>query len=683
MNRKQRRAAQKGAHAATPHAVDAHPAQAPLKLAESLIQQGRFDAAMPLLLHVLQLDPRLPDAWNDLGLISESLNKTEEAIAHYTRALYLQPNFAIAHFNLCRLLQLHGRLLDALPHGETVVRLHPGFALGHIQLGTVLFGLGRLSEAMASASEALRLSPEQPDALELLGNVLHRLGRDEEALEACRRAMASRPGSPGLLRNLGQMLQIRGRPDEAIEAFAESTRLDPDSLAGWLQLAHTKLRAADWVALDRCERKARECLRAGRAAAPPFLVILTLNSTASEQLLAARNWARQTYASIAPFPARPPEKTGPIRIGYLSADFHAHATAALITGVFESHDRARFQTFAYAIGPDDGSPYRRHLRQAVDNFTDLTGLSHEQAARRIRADQIDILVDLNGYAGETRTQILAYRPAPIQVNYLGYPGTMGASFIDYILADRIVTPPAVAPFFTEKLVYLPHCYQPNMHRPIAQTTDTRADHLLPDQGFVFCCFNQIQKITPALFTIWMRLLREVPDSVLWLLSETEFTNANLKREASTRGIDPSRLVFGPKLPMPDHLARHKHADLFLDTLPYCAHTTASDALWSGLPLMSCMGETFVSRVSGSLLMAMGLHDLVTTTLAEYEALALHLAREAASLARLRQQVSAARSSSPLFDTHLITRHIESAFATMWQRHQTGAAPESFAVDAQA
>jgi predicted O-linked N-acetylglucosamine transferase (SPINDLY family) len=676
MNRKQRRAAAKAdtrvplGNTNTTH-----------KLAETLIGQGQFDAAIPLLLAALRQNPGLPEAWSDLGLAYEHLNRADEAIVYYTKALQVQPNFAIAQYNLCRLLRRRGRFAEAIEHARRVLRLHPEFVLGHILLGGVMLDMGRKPEALSSATEALRLSPGQADALELMASALHHMDRDEDAIEAYRRALAARPGSASLLRNLGQILQANGRPDEAIAVFAEAVRLDPGPVSGWLQLAYAKLRAADWAELDLCERQARERLRADPGATPPFLLVGVMRSSAAEQSLAAKHWADRTLVTIAPLPKRAPHGGGRIRIGYLSADFRWHATASLITGVFERHDRDRFEIFAYSIGPDDGSADRRRLEEAVDHFVDLSQLPYEQAARRIQADGIDILLDLNGYVNGARTEILAYRPAPIQVNYLGYPGTMGAGFIDYILVDPVVVPPESAPFFSEKLVHLPDCYQPNMHRDIAPPGDTRADHGLPETGFVFCCFNQIYKITPPLFTIWMRLLRSVPGSVLWLLSAHDFTLANFRREAVARGVDPARLIFARVLPSADHLARLRHADLFVDTLPYCAHTTASDALWAGLPLVSCMGETFPSRVASSLLMAMGLDDLVTSTLAAYEALALKLALDTDSLASVRRRVWAARSTSALFDTKRMTRHIEQAFGTMWQRHQAGAAPESFAVAA--
>lgn len=371
-----------------------------------------------------------------------------------------------------------------------------------------------------------------------------------------------------------------------------------------------------------------------------------------------------------------------LRVGYLSTDFHRHATAYLIAELFELHDRARVEVCAYSYGPDDGSAIRRRLVGACDRFVEIAGASFEDAARCIYRDEIDILIDLKGYTRATRTEILALKPAPIQVSYLGYPGTMGADFIDYIITDRFISPPDQEPFFSEKFVYLPDCYQVNdRQRKIAEQTPTRTESGLPEDGVVFCCFNNTYKITPAVFDIWMRVLKGIPGSVLWLLEANGGSVVNLRREAKKRGVHPERLVFTPRMSMEKHLARFRIADLFLDTFPYNAHTTASDALWAGLPVLTCAGETFASRVAGSLLTAIGLPELITTSLADYEALALRLARSPARLAGLRKRLQKNRLTAPLFDSPRFTRHIESAYQMMWEVYLKGEAPHRMDVPA--
>jgi predicted O-linked N-acetylglucosamine transferase (SPINDLY family) len=372
---------------------------------------------------------------------------------------------------------------------------------------------------------------------------------------------------------------------------------------------------------------------------------------------------------------------GRIRLGYLSADFRQHAVAMLVAGLFAHHDRQEFEVIGYSAGPNDGSDIRSRLAASFDRFIDISELSDRASAHLIHADEIDILVDLTGFTRYTRTGILAYRPAPIQVNYLGYLGTTGATFIDYIVLDRFVAPAEQQPFYSERLVYLPDCYQCNDNkRVIAEHTPSRPECDLPEESFVFCCFNNSYKITPVFFDVWMRLLHAVPTSVLWLLDTNPWAKSNLRREALARGIVAERLVFAPRLAAPLHLARHQVADLFLDTLPYNAGTTASDALWAGLPVLTCAGETFAGRVAGSLLRAIGLGELVTTSLEEYEALALRLAHEPALLARLRARLAKNRLTHPLFDTERFTRNLETAYRRMWEMQTAGEPPTAFSVD---
>jgi predicted O-linked N-acetylglucosamine transferase (SPINDLY family) len=358
-----------------------------------------------------------------------------------------------------------------------------------------------------------------------------------------------------------------------------------------------------------------------------------------------------------------------LRLGYVSSDFRDHATSYLLADILERHDRSSFLINAYSIGPDDHSAMRDRIRAGVDRFVDMYGIPSDTIAERIHADGVDILLDLNGYVQNLRPETLALRPAPVQVNYLGYPGTTGAPYMDFIIVDRFVVPPDQAPHFSERLAYLPDCYQPNDRaRRIAADTPSRAACALPDTGFVFCAFNQAYKITPTLFDIWMRLLAATPASVLWLLETHPEASANLRATAARAGIDPQRLVFAPRLPLPDHLARHRLADLFLDTLPVNGHTTTSDALWAGLPVLTCAGNTFVSRVAGSLLHAVGLPDLVTFSLEDYEALARDLARDTARLAALRQRLATNRDIAPLFDSARYTRNLEALYHRMWDEY---------------
>jgi predicted O-linked N-acetylglucosamine transferase (SPINDLY family) len=372
-----------------------------------------------------------------------------------------------------------------------------------------------------------------------------------------------------------------------------------------------------------------------------------------------------------------------VRIAYLSADFHQHAMAYLMAELFERHDRSRFEIIGASFGVDDKSQMRKRLVAAFDQFHDVCRKSDEAVAKLLHDLQIDIAIDLMGYTRDFRFGILAYRPAPIQASYLGFPGTMGAEFINYIIADKTVAPFEHQAFYTEKIVHLPDCYQVNdTKRKIAERTPTRQEAGLPDNGFVFCCFNNNWKITPDIFSVWMRLLRAVEGSVLWLVGDNKSAERNLRMEAQAWGIDPARLVFAGRLPPEDHLARHRVADLFLDTLPYNAHTTASDALWAGLPLVTRLGEAFAGRVAASLLNAIGLPELVTHSIEDYETLALRLAKDPSLLQGYRNQLAKNRLTHPLFDTDRFRRHMEASYLQMWEFWQRGEQPRSFAVEAE-
>jgi len=437
----------------------------------------------------------------------------------------------------------------------------------------------------------------------------------------------------------------------------------------------------DWEQLIQIKDSIEKDIQAGKRSAEPFGYQGISNSARDLRLCAeiyaatfarpqTQLWAGERYNNTK------------IRIGYLSGEFRDQATSVLITQLFELHDKNRFELFAFDSGWDDGSTIRGRIEKAFNQIIDIAGLQDLAAAATIKQRQIDILIDLNGYFGLARQGVLSHKPCPIQVNYLGFPGTIGADYMDYILADRHVIPPDHADFYAEKVVYLPDSYQVNdSKRNIAERTPSRAEFKLPETGFIFCCFNSSYKITPDVFDIWMRLLSKVGGSVLWLLENNEAASRNLRREAAQRGVAPGRVVFAAKIRLDEHLSRHRLADLFLDTLPYNAHTTASDALWAGLPVLTCMGGTFPGRVAGSLLNAVGLPEMITHSLEHYEALALELATAPAMLSDIRARLARNRTTHSLFNTDRFRRHIESAYITMWERYQRGEPLESFAVQA--
>lgn len=659
--------------------IDPKSSEAHNNLGNVLRNQGKADEAIAAFRQALRLQPN-ESAYNNLGNILRSRGETAEAIACYEAAIRIRPDYLQSYYHLGITYRELGRLEDAMASHQKAVALNPRFYQGMTHIGVCLFELGRYADAVAWHRRALEAAPNIAETHNNLGNALKSMDDMAGAEAAYRMALQVKPDFTSARLNLGTLLVLLDRRDEAIAQFEAVAAQLPEHPVVWAKLSYEKRVICDWRDFDESvDGKVRRFVRQGPTEITPFALI-TLSSTPEEQLLAAAAYAARISKQATPLPPRPAQRRDRIRLGYLSADFHPHATAYLMAELFERHDRSRFETFAYSIGPDSDSEIRRRLVAGFDHFSDLKPLGYDAAAQAIYNDQIDILVDLKGYTQNARAEILARRPAPVQVNYIGYPGTMGANFIDYVIADRFIIPPEQHPYFTEKVVALPHCYQPNdTQRAISSRAPSRAECGLPDQGFVFCSFNGSYKLTPRIFDLWMRLLAQVPGSVLWLLESAPGSTQNLRREAQARGIDPARLVFAPPLALPDHLARQALADLFLDTLPVNAHTTASDALWAGLPVLTCAGDTFISRVAGSLLTAIGLPELVTTSLADYEALALSLARNPARIAAFKQHLQAQRLSAPLFDIARLTRNLESAYARMWDIHLAGQPPAAFDV----
>lgn len=468
---------------------------------------------------------------------------------------------------------------------------------------------------------------------------------------------------------------------EAIEASDRALALDPGNIAGARIGIIARLCACDWRRRDADERKVAAGTKAGRAVLTPFWHC-AISDSAADSLAVARLGGRGLMPSPSPLWRGEQYRHDRIHLAYCSTDFRDHVVADVMTGCFEHHDKSRFETTAFSLGPDDGSSRRRRVATAFDHFIDVRTMTDLEIARAIREHETDIVIDLNGYSGDRRTGIFAHRPAPVQVVYQGYAGTMGLPFYDYVIADRIVIPPECQSDYSEHVVYLPHTYMPHDNRQlIAARTPTRAEAGLPRQGFVFASHNNDYKLNPETFDIWMRLLRTIEGSVLWLKSLNPWAMINLRREAGTRGVAPDRLIFAPRLlRTEDHLARLRLADLFLDTRPYNAHATACDALWAGVPVLTCPGKTFPSRVAASLLSAVDLPELAAGSVAEYEAIAIELARDPRRLARVKAKLMHNRNTAPLFDTARFTRELEAAYIAMWARVRDGLPPASFAVD---
>ena len=546
----------------------------------------------------------------------------------------------------------------AIDSYKQALKIKPDYAEAHNNMGNALQDKGELDAAIESCKQALKIKSDYAAAHYNIGNALKDKGELDAAIDSYKQALKIKPGYAEAHNNMGVSLQNKGELDAAIDSYKQALKIKPDYVSAKSQMLHQLQHICDFTATDALEDASLK-LGIKAEAVDPFAALSWVDSP-EQQLARSKVWVSEKYKQKPlPLPSRPQSRPKRIKVGYFSADFKIHPVAYLIAKVFELHDRNKFEVFGYSILSKENDSMRTRIMNGLDVFRNIHDLSDKAATEVIRKDEIDILIDLTGYTQNTRSGLFQHRLAPIQVNYLGYPGSMGASFIDYIIADPIVIPDAQRQFYSENVIYLPHTYQPNDDaRTIAATTTTRTDFGLPEDAFVFCCFNNNYKISPSEFDIWMRLLKAVDGSVLWLLKSNKWAEQNLCKEAEHRGIDISRLVFADKLPQSEHLARHKHADLFIDTFNYNAHTTASDALWSGLPIVTKQGNQFASRVAASLLTAVGLPELIVETEEEYERLIYELATDTEKLGAIKEKLAEQRLTEPLFDTKRYTRNFE-------------------------
>jgi protein O-GlcNAc transferase len=606
-------------------------------LGSANLRLRQFDAAAGWYKRALVIAPNNPDALNDLGIALGELGQKKEALTCFDLLLETHPDHVLAHNNRGQIQRDLASPHEAIESFKRAIALKPDFAEAHNNLGIVFARLGLHNEASRCFAKAIEIKPEYAEAHSNLGNALGWLGRHEDAVTSLDRA-----------------LRLNPRYDRA--------------LANKL---YQQAAICDWTAFAVGAATVAELGISGQAVSP--FNFLPFDDDAARNRLRAERFAREHFnsADLGPI-ERPSSMPTRLEIGYFSADFHEHATLHLIARLFELHDRSRFRIHIFSFGQDSNDPLRERLKDSADAFHEVRSFSDAAIAQTARRIGIHIAVDLKGFTANSRTGIFARRAAPLQINYLGYPGTMGAPFMDYILADRVVIPETQASHYSEKIIYLPHTYQINDdRRSISNAAVTRREVGLPEDCFVYCCFNHAYKISPAEFDIWMRLLGNVPKSVLWLLRINEAAERNLKAEAAKRGVDPSRVIFAERTHSSAHLARHRLADLFLDTFRYNAHTAASDALRSGLPLVTKIGNGFASRVAASLLHACGLQGLVTNTSEAYERLALELAQNPQKLQELKQKVSANISEAPLFDSIGTTRSIEAGFWKAYRRYVDG------------
>jgi predicted O-linked N-acetylglucosamine transferase (SPINDLY family) len=634
------------------------------KRALVLLDQGRVDEALESAAKALALQPNHPEALNTRGMLLAGLGRQDEALSSYDRALALVPDFPDILNNRALTLKTLRRHDQALASAERALAVQPDFAEAWNNRGIILFELKRLGDALASYDQALALRPDYAEAFNNRATALFSLKRFADSLADCDRALGLHAGFADALYNRGNALTELNRQEEALASYEQALAVDPAHPNALSGLANAAITIGDWKRTGEIADRLKTEVLAGRSVIQPFVLMAYWDDN-DLQLRCSQNYVRQSGSGpLAPLWTGTRYGHDKIRLAYLSADFHEHVTPTLLVEMFEQHDRDRFEVTAISFGPDDNSAMRARLINAFDRFHDARQQSDREVAQLLRQWEIDIAIDLGGYTSGARPWALAHRPAPVQAKYMGYPGTSGSGFIDYIVADDLVVPTDQRVFFSEKLAALPDTLWVTDRKRAVAAAPTRSEAGLPQDAFVFCCFNHNWKITPPIFDIWMRLLKQVDGSVLWLLEGNASIRQNLAREAEARGVAADRLIFAGRTAPDRHLARQQLADLFLDTLPYNAHTTASDALWVGLPVVTTPGRSFPARVAASILKAADLPELIAADLTAYEKLALHLAQNRAELARIREKLKATRDSMPLFDTVRFTRNLEAAYAAM-------------------
>ena len=633
--------------------------------------QKRWDQALEWVDLALKVSPQNGFAHSNRGNILIELDRHEEALSSYKQAIALEPLYAEAHSNQGNALQALGRYQEALASYEKAVELDPNYAQAFYGVA-LLFSLRmQLENALGCCDQALRINPGYEAAQLLRANIFSQVKDYRNALDAYDQVLLINAKSAEAWIAKGHIYAEMKEFFEARVAFMRAFSIQPDAEFLFGTMIQNELQMCVWDSLDQKKEQLVQEIQAGHKAATPYNLISFLDDRA----LIKRSIEIYTRALQGDIQREQHKILGPkkkIRLGYFSADFHNHPTAHLIAELFECHDKEQFELIAFVFGRNTPDAMRSRLQSAFDHFIDLNGMTDVEAATLSREMQIDIAIDLKGLTEESRPRIFMHGAAPIQISYLAFPGTMGNSCYDYIVADRVVIPGEYKDGMVEKIIYMPNSYQVNdRNRHISTTVKTREELGLPSSGFIFCCFNNNYKITPFVMDGWARILRSVEGSVLWLYQDNPYAVKNLRQEAEKRGLDTNRLIFANRVELPDHLARYKVADLFLDTTPCNAHTTASDALWAGLPVLTLIGESFGARVAASLLHAIDLPDLVVNTQEEYEKFAIELANNPSQLREIKLRLEKNILTKPLFDTPLFTKHLEKGFLEAYQLHQAG------------
>ena len=647
-------------------AIELNPenAEAYCNFANSLVELNRHAEAISAYQNAIGLKPDYVAACNNLAATLKALNRPEAAITCYRNAVAANPDCAEYYYNLATTLiecECHSEGVANLEHA---IRLNPNFADAYCKLGSELFGLKRYVEAVAACQKAIALThrADYAEPYFHLAASLNAKGRREEAISYYRMAIGLKPTFAEAYNKLGGVLLQNSQYSEAIIAYEKALLLEPDMPFVQGLILHCKMLVHDWDGIEGAVQSLLANIDAGKAVATPF-VIFSIPSSPAQQKRCAEILVKKKYPAIVKSPTFSVKRVqrSRIRVGYFSADFYDHPVARLTVELFEKHDRSQFEIIAFSYGLLTSGEMHTRLVDAFDHFLDVREMPDEGISGLAREMELDIAIDLTGFTGDVRTGIFANRAAPIQISYLGYLGTMGAPYMDYLIADAIVIPKEYKSFYTEKIIYMPNSFMVNgSHRNISAAPLTRCNAGLPEHGFVFCCFNNGYKITPQIFDIWMEILRQTKGTVLWLVEDNEAATQRLQNEAQKRNVKAGRLIFAKRMDLPTYLSCYQLADLFLDTLYYGAGTTGSDALWAGLPILTYPGDTFSSRIAASLLMAIGLPELVVDSREKYVSAAINLAENPERITAIKARLLRNRSTRPLFDTALFTRQLESA-----------------------
>ena len=641
---------------------------------------GAQDDALIAYEKAITINPNNPEYYNNFGTILEKKEKFEEAIKVYNKALHIRPDYAEAHYNIGNAYKGQGELEQAIESLGKAITYNPKYTEAYNNIGNILHQQGRIDEAIEMFQKAISINPNRPELYCNLGYAFNAKGKIENAILALRKSISLNPNFFQSYLNLGNILSNQGKTVDAIYMYNKALLIRPDFETVRSQKLHQQANICDWNSIEENRIFISQLGVQKQFVTPWSLLSLEdnpLNHKKRSEIFAKIKYPQKPI----PFNTLISKCKKRIRIGYFSSDFYDHATMRLMSKILTLHDRQKFEVFAYSYDLEKNDEMKTNLINSVDVFDDVSQMSDKDVALLARQDEIDIAIDLKGHTQNNRSGIFAYRAAPIQINYLGYPGTMGANFIDYLIADSTIIPEEYRNYYSEEIIYMPHSYQPtNNNRLISQKEMTRSGMGLPEDSFVFCCFNNSYKITSVEFDIWMNILKQVEGSVLWLLKTNKWAQANLRKEAENRGVNQDRIIFAGKLPQAEHLARQKLADLFIDTFNVNAHTTASDALWGGLPVVTKTGKGFAARVAASLLNAIDLPELVTENKKDYESLILELAHNREKLKEIKDKLVMNRISKPLFNSEMYTKHLENGYQQIYQNFIDGNKPKTININ---